>query len=694
MKTRNVGGDYIEITGGNNQVFANSIVTNAERISYIAPQHTYGDPADPKPFEIPDFYIKLRIKEPKKPEDKEYNGEFGFDWLDLNPDTGMVEKIQDVPFDDVEYFYKEGQNGNLGNIIEKATDESGARTAIEKHYKYNLYSKYVDYPYVLIKPGQDEITLEIQTIPYRGELNEDYLSITGDDYYEFTIVGGTKEGKTTKIKVTGETKLDFKIKCLKEAPEKTYDFKHNNTVLPEWIIGGLVMMENKILELKFRVIALVSNEESPTVKAKALFEKFKGKDNDITKYLNENSLNQAGYKVEIENQYMFDNLDNPQANLDDYLYAFDKAEWTRKDLFKEQYNKKYWDKVLKADGSYELEPDGKHYKMVLTDNPPKPIDILTEDETDYKTIEGYKAKLITKSKTYNGGLLILCDYESPSQTVAYSRTSPLDHYALFVYSNGIETKENYAHEIGHMLGLPHSFYKDKEKESYENAKQSLLGNGLPKKNADKTENKEYRAGILKTIEKAKASVDAYNPYKGITAIKEDIIKSLDNLIKSQENISSKNNDDKERINKVYIKYADSDKINQTQTKAQYIEICNNWIKSAEKLIKENKLAKQNLIKKNDQQYVTLDLVGNFLKDDYLKLLNQNFNYANMVINQIHLNYLLFKQKSTKNFMDYYNEKLFFMHDQINIMRSDIQNYTSKPCEFCKPVSSKIKQKSK
>ena len=67
--------------------------------------------------------------------------------------------------------------------------------------------------------------------------------------------------------------------------------------------------------------------------------------------------------------------------------------------------------------------------MVLTDNPPKPIDILTEDEIDYKTIEAYKTKLMSKSKTYNGGLLILFDYESPSQTVAFSRTSPLNHYA-------------------------------------------------------------------------------------------------------------------------------------------------------------------------------------------------------------------------------------------------------------------------
>lgn len=639
---------------------------------------TFGDnPKTAKPLEVSNLYVKVRLS-------GQYNGEFGFDWVDVNPETKEIEKIQDVPFSDVEYFYKKGAtSADLGDIIAKSGDETGAKHAIQDHYKFNSISKYVDIPYVLIKPNQ-EITLSAEVILSQGVINEDVIAITGDEFYEFEIIGGEKEGKTAKKKFTEAGKIDFKVKCLQAGTDKTYEFKHSSPMSGSHPVGGLNMMENKVLKLKFRVIALVSADGNPNEKAKVLFRKFK--DNDIKKYLNENSLNQAGYEVEIENQAMFDSLET--VDLDDYFYAFDKEDWKTKQLFKEQYNKKYWDKVLKPDGSYELEPDGKHYKMVLTDNPPKPIDILTEDEIDYKTIEAYKTKLISKSKTYNGGLLILSDYESPSQTVAFSRTSPLSHYALLIYSNGIEKKENYAHEIGHMLGLPHLFYDSKEKESYKNAKQSILGNGLPKKNANGTQNEEYRAGILRTIEGAKASVDDYNSYKWIIAIKEDIIKSLDNLIKSQESISRKNEEDKDRVNKVYIKYADSDKINPSQTKAQYIAICNTWIKRADKLIRENELAKQNLIKKNDQQYVTLDLVGNFLKDDYLKLLNQNLKYANMVINQVHLNYLLFKQKSTKNYMDYYNERLFLMHNQIEIMRSDIQNYMPKQCEFCKPKSRK------
>ncbi|MEP7095664.1 MAG: hypothetical protein ABI793_16495, partial [Flavobacterium sp.] len=75
----------------------------------------FGDnPKTAKPFEITNLYVKVRLA-------GQYKGEFGFDWVDVNPDTKEIEKIQDVPFSDVEYFYKEGANStDLGNIVERA----------------------------------------------------------------------------------------------------------------------------------------------------------------------------------------------------------------------------------------------------------------------------------------------------------------------------------------------------------------------------------------------------------------------------------------------------------------------------------------------------------------------------------------------------------------------------------------------
>jgi hypothetical protein len=47
---------------------------------------------------------------------------------------------------------------------------------------------------------------------------------------------------------------------------------------------------------------------------------------------------------------------------------------------------------------------------------------------DNKVFELYQQKLKTKSKSYDGGVIIVTEYEAPTQTSAYSRTSPLYHY--------------------------------------------------------------------------------------------------------------------------------------------------------------------------------------------------------------------------------------------------------------------------
>ncbi|HEX8576540.1 MAG TPA: hypothetical protein VF677_09630 [Flavobacterium sp.] len=125
-----VEGKITETTGGDYNVFSNKIIAfNANGvITHTGEENgvTFGEPKSAPPFEINNIYVKVRLKEP-------YNGEFGFDWVDVHPDTKDIEKIQGVDFDKVEYFYKEGTTkADLGNIIEKNGNETGAKTAIEK----------------------------------------------------------------------------------------------------------------------------------------------------------------------------------------------------------------------------------------------------------------------------------------------------------------------------------------------------------------------------------------------------------------------------------------------------------------------------------------------------------------------------------------------------------------------------------
>jgi hypothetical protein len=669
-RTRIVCGQLTKVVEGDFQLFSvgNIVYNSQSEIIFKGEENgvCFVEPSSAPPVELSAIYIKVRLKDESK-----YNGEFGFDWLDINPDTKEVEKIQGVPFADVEYFYKKGNTANdLGNIIEKSTDQAGAKNAILSVYNYSSLSKHVDIPYVLVKPNQ-EIQLVVETKMFKGDVNGDIVSIIGDDFYEFEIVGGQKEGKTAKKNISKDEKFTFKIKCLKENSEKKYFFTHQNTTNPNPIIvGGFTMMENKVLKLKFRVIALVSNDNDPNAKAKALFKKFK--DAGVRNYLNQNSLNQAGYEVEIEN---FNEMDN--TDVDDYFYAFDKADWTAKKYFgivqREEYKKTPEGfGILKPDGTFETEIVNKEAladdTKDLGENPGK------SNEIDSKALEEYDKKIKSKGKSYsNGGYIILCDYIAADKgTGAYSRTSPLEHYTLIVFNKNTSSIDTYSHEIGHMLGLPHSFFTDAEKESYKIARENILGNGT----AD-------REGIKKSIRDVKNNTGEFYGYYYITAIKEDIVKFINKYNTAKKNEIEKDKKEVLKLKEQFKGLRDNEMINSTQTKKQYFDGWNNSIKQNEKYISDNKKALEELSKKRNSNYVTSESLKWFYRTDLIKLLDQNLKYYEMVISQIHNNHLFFKKASTKNILDYDNKRLFYTHNQIKIMRSDIQNYINIPCQFCK-----------
>lgn len=678
-RNRFVKGKIYEFVEDHVTYFSEKSITEYSGINYIENSDTtiiLGDnPENATSAALVDYYVKVRIFKPiSSPPSPpatgasagitspgpsvvltQYNGEYGFDWVDIDPISEEIQRIQDVDISNVEYFYKKGVSVNdLGDIVPKSSDETSAKTIIKENYKFSDSLKpctngRIDRPLVLIKPGQKiSLSLEVN-MPAGGTLTDEKIYLLDDDFYSFEMVNGTKDAinKRTEIKISADKDVvELKIKCLKESPSETkYTIlQENSTSGKKGIpVGGFFMMENKVLKLKFRVIALVSDDGDPNAKAKALFDKFKT--SKIKEYLNENSLNQAGYEVEIEN---YNEMSN--ADVDDYFYAFDKTDWT---------TKKYFANIIKQ----KPDVDAAGFCKVASWDPvkkecanvPVSTDTITEDDDiDNFAFGLYQEKLKKKipSQTYEGGAIILVDFESPSDTSAFSRTNPLNNYKVFVYSTSIGEKDHYAHEIGHMLGLDHLFYTTKEMNSFNNSKnyyQTLKTNLVNK-------TRETYPFYIFTQTRAKIVT-----LKG--ALNNFIVNRRTYIVEKEKNVVQG------RASNGIFTYNEK-----SVTKTQYLFLIQADIDKQNKYITENISAIRSIESNGIKDFEDFKTNFNILKNDSLKIDKEFIEFYEKEWEQMKSNYLRFKKTSTKNMMDYDNTRVVYLSHQIRIMRNDIKNY--------------------
>jgi hypothetical protein len=448
------------------------------------------------------------------------------------------------------------------------------------------------------------------------------------------------------------------------------------------------------LKLKFRVIALVSSDNNPNAKAQALFKKFK--DEGIKDYLNKNSLNQVGYEVEIEN---FDAMD--AADVDDYFYAFDKTDWgsPSKNLFTANHTKQK--KIV----TISWDPSGNPIKTETTGS--KTVDVIAyEGDIDGVTAEEYKKKLTSKFKSYNGGLIILAEYEAkPDNVGAFSQTFPMDHNLLFVYSSNNDG-QTYAHEIGHMLGLTHTFITinpstntDNIKE-YENKKKAIndyiIENITPTKLKIESEKFSNRG---RPLGKQVKSITWFK--KGHIALRKDtLISCIDNSNSYFEaairdynvQISAVNNSTNYTMPKKgqdgkWILNPDGKTVRQFPTtpalfKKRLIEQKGEY----EKYKENNTASKSKLQSILHNKYIKFESEFDLVSEDALKIYEDYLEKLMQEWEQMISNYLYFVKNSTKNIMDYtppeydiktrknINQCIRFLHHQILIMRKDYENY--------------------
>lgn len=268
--------------------------------------------------------------------------------------------------------------------------------------------------------------------------------------------------------------------------------------------------------------------------------------------------------------------------------------------------------------------------------------IIITKSIDYVTIEEYNKKLKEK---YSGGLIILTDGKCIGTAGAFSRFDPFNHYALFVYSTNIESKQTYAHEIGHMLGPNHTFYLGDEgfKEKWD---------GLS----------EYKSNIVE-IEAKSGIFDIPET----TTYRLLILEALDKTNIFLQNEIRKRKSDYSKAKQSNGSFSWEGK---PISKSSFLEKSLAIITEKENNQKSNIQAMKDFLLTKDNIYINYKKIDNSsyfilkIKRDYLK-------YYSFFLSK---NYLLYKKGSTNNMMDYYNMRNYFHAYQIKIMRGDYENY--------------------
>ena len=659
----------------------------------------------------------LRIPDPDA-----YQGEYGFDWLEVDCDNAKIEKVQGLDYSLVTHYFK--PDNDIGDYILVSDDtERNVQNKIKEHYPdlVNVDGKYIDVPHVLLKKGQ-EVDLELQVKCMFGDLNgSELIEIQSNEQYKFkckkqekaeapkqeedSVAETNKKKKEKKIKKSAQveeasvpneqpitsndnndTNIDYQEILLIPLDEKEVTFiltikcqdytlveegeffpiilKRDETA--DARIGGFTMMQNKPLNLKFRVIALVS-DESPENDAKNLFQTFN--DEKIGKFLNENSMNQAGFEIEIENQSIFDNIDS--TDLDEYLYSFNKDAWVQDGLFQKGFSKnRKTTTILIRDG----------VEQRLENNEEVVMDVFKHDnnQIDYKVMEAYKTKLKSANKSTDyGGVIILADYESDSSSAgAFSRTDPLNHYAVLLYKANVDSKTTYAHEIGHMLGLQHTFM-DNEEDSFSKKKQSYY---TLKEEIQTIKNGDYIYQIYPIAYRCRKNTLADGLMNFVTSFGQKLSDEEKLKDKAQKATNANFSITKTEVDEKGEIVRDSNgkpkKKIISATKKQFLDFQDKRIKEIDDMIENNKevLAKVN-VSYIDFEEISSSLNFYILKKDDILIREENLSYIKKIIQQIIKNYLIYPERDTRNLMDYSgNNRLRFSNYQIRIMREDYENY--------------------
>ncbi|MFB9075923.1 hypothetical protein ACFFLS_13400 [Flavobacterium procerum] len=275
-RTRIVKGKITEVTGGTSKIFGNSIKINSGgSIDYYAKNYTYGEPEQPpkkavfleEPIALAVVYFR--------PLEKEWKGEYGFDWL-REKDNGY--NLEPPYKDIIEGGYKDGVN-NLNkeeayeqlkteyksidiSLKEKEVAETNSGIPEKYYVPYlTLFSEqFVEalskkMPEMLVKPCFEA---ELRMLLY---IDEDLEKLEFDynrDFFQLSYDQLAESKKNMGLKPAEKT---IKIKCLKDLDQYKeiciYAYPKDKSNTDKKLAGKIIVLKNDSTVRKEEKIVLV-----------------------------------------------------------------------------------------------------------------------------------------------------------------------------------------------------------------------------------------------------------------------------------------------------------------------------------------------------------------------------------------------------------------------------------------------------
>ena len=342
----------------------------------------------------------------------------------------------DVGVENFEYYYDETKQ----EYVEVAKDPYLKRRLQEHYHKLTVYDNDYYIAWLSMRPGQEaKLRLQIEALN-ADPIAADSLTFGPHASYQVTVNGQVNEAihiTPTATQTTAQF-VDITIKCLHPCTgTELHVFDENRKK-----VGQLNVVDNtKTYRLPIRVIYLVKQGAASSTDLANLKSGFAAL--NLKKYLNENSLNQAQIQVDFENT-------NQSFEL-----MFDEDAWAKEGFFDKSKNW-FTDRVYTTGETPETKKKKTEY---ITEA------FRKTNETKYEK----------PGQSFRGILVFMTNilFDDTKNRGGVSQTYPEEARTSIIFQSNLSDADSYAHEIGHALGLEHTFWEAKEQADFAITKRNI-----------------------------------------------------------------------------------------------------------------------------------------------------------------------------------------------------------------------------